>query len=209
MSLGFKLTVFAGFNQGNLRDQSTQTVGDEDEGPRRSIPTVLDQCTEQIPAVVAHRLLAHRTATEPAADIRIIAVCENSRTGKCSRNQVTGPKDAVCWGGRYGVVFIQPCGLLWMCREDARDFGRRMLDVAGVRLEALPQWKVSFRGAIKCPSSFGMTGEAVDKEDTAATATISEAQSMVGWLGGGQSGDWGQLSGAQTQQWGSQLRTRW
>ena len=130
--------------------------------------------------MVANGLLAHRTTTEPAANIGIVAVCENSRMGKCGRNQVAGPIDAVClfwFWGVFGIMFIQSRGPLWMWREDSRDFGGRGLDVARARYRALPQRKASFGRMIERPSSFGMTGEAVDKDDTAA-ATISDASSL-------------------------------
>jgi hypothetical protein len=45
--------------------------------------------------MVANGLLAHRATTEPAADIGIVAVRENSRMGECGRKQVAGPIDAV------------------------------------------------------------------------------------------------------------------
>lgn len=109
MSLGFILAVFTGFDQSDLGYQSTQTVGDEDEGSQRSVAAVVSQGTEQVPAMVANGLLAHRTATEPAADIGIVAVCEDSRMGKCGRNQVAGPIDAMrlfWFWGVFGAMFV-------------------------------------------------------------------------------------------------------
>lgn len=81
---------------------------------------MVGQGTEQVPAMVAHGLLTHRSTTEPAADIRIVAVRENPRIGNGIRNQVVRPIDAVWFWGGLGLCVSSPVGR-WGCEGKMRE----------------------------------------------------------------------------------------